>query len=126
MGTNASAEIEERVRAALVRGLAWTVSEANTERLWALARETASTLLLGYWRNGELAGAREEEAYFVRCGRDTMTQQDIDNGRLIVEVGIATVAPAEFAIIRLEQIVGGGRPKRWPLPRPAWLRLGRR
>jgi uncharacterized protein len=123
MGADASAGVEERVRSALVRGLAWTASEANDESLWARVRDTSSSLLLGFWRAGELVGARAEEAFFVRCGRDTMTQQDIDNGRLIVVVGIATVAAAEFVVIQVEQIVGGGRRKRWP-QRLARLRRG--
>ena len=87
---SAAAGIEERVRTALVRGLAWTVYESNDEALWTRVRDTASGLLLSYWRDGELRGSEPREAFYVRCGRDTMTQQDIDSGRLIVEVGIAT------------------------------------
>ena len=113
---DSAAGIEERVRAALVRGLAWAVAERNDEALWAQVRETAVNLLTSYWREGEFQGARAGEAFFVRCGRETMTQQDVEAGRLIVEVGIAPVAPAEFVIIRIEQIVGGRR------KRPALLR----
>ena len=57
--------------------------------------------LTGLWRDGALEGATREEAYFVKCDRTTMTQADIDNGRLIVVVGVAPVKPAEFVIIRI-------------------------
>src|ERR1017187_1958196 len=107
---------EEQVRAALVRGLSWTVYEANAEPLWARVRDMATNLLNSYWRAGELVGGKSEEAFFVRCGRDTMTQHDIDNGRLIVEVGIAPVAPAEFVLVTIEQMVAG-RPRRRPFRR---------
>lgn len=112
MGSGASAGIEERVRSAIVRGLAWAVHQPNDEALWARVRDSASSLLSSFWRDGELVGARAEEAFFIRCGRDTMTQQDLDNGRLIVLVGIAPVAPAEFVVIRIEQMIGGQRRQR--------------
>ena len=51
--------------------------------------------------NGALKGSKPEEAYFVRCDRTTMTQNDIDNGRIIVVVGFAPVQPAEFVVIRI-------------------------
>ena len=53
------------------------------------------------WRNGALEGASAEQAFFVRCDRTTMTQTDIDNGRLICQVGVAPAKPAEFVIVRI-------------------------
>ena len=53
------------------------------------------------WRNGALEGTKPEEAFFVKCDRTTMTQTEIDNGRLIVLVGVAPVKPAEFVIVRI-------------------------
>jgi phage tail sheath protein FI len=53
------------------------------------------------WRNGALEGTKAEEAFFVKCDRTTMTQDDIDNGRLIIQIGVAPVKPAEFVIIRI-------------------------
>jgi uncharacterized protein len=53
------------------------------------------------WREGALLGQRAEDAFFVRCDRSTMTQADIDAGRLVCEVGIAPLKPAEFVIIRI-------------------------
>ena len=55
------------------------------------------------WRNGALQGATANEAFFVKCDRTTMTQDDIDNGRLICVIGIAPVKPAEFVIFRIQQ-----------------------
>jgi len=55
---------------------------------------------------------KSEEAFFVHCGRDTMTRQDLDNGRLVILVGIAPVAPAEFVVLRIEQMIGGQRKKK--------------
>lgn len=114
----AAAGIEEQVRTALVRRLAWTVYESNDEALWARVRDTANSLLLSYWRDDELKGSMPNEAFYVRCGRDTMTQQDIDSGCLIVEVGIASISPATFVTVSIEQMVAG-RPQRRRLQR--WL-----
>jgi phage tail sheath protein FI len=55
------------------------------------------------WRSGALMGTTQEEAFFVKCDRTTMTQDDIDNGRLICLIGIAPVKPAEFVIFRISQ-----------------------
>ena len=83
------------------RGLQWVVFEPNAEPLWARVRRAISNFLTVVWRNGALEGTKPEEAFFVRCDRTTMTQQDIDNGRLICVIGVAPVKPAEFVIIRI-------------------------
>jgi len=82
-------------------GLQWVVFEPNADPLWARVRRTISNFLTTVWRNGALEGLKPEEAYFVKCDRTTMTQTDIDNGRLIVVIGVAPVKPAEFVIIRI-------------------------
>ncbi|HEY7303645.1 MAG TPA: phage tail sheath C-terminal domain-containing protein [Bryobacteraceae bacterium] len=82
-------------------GLQWVVFEPNAEPLWARVRRTIANFLRTVWRGGALEGTKPEEAYFVRCDRTTMTQADIDNGRLIVVIGVAPVKPAEFVIIRI-------------------------
>jgi len=82
-------------------GLQWVVFEPNADPLWARVRRTVSNFLTTLWRGGALEGTKPEEAYFVRCDRTTMTQADIDNGRLIVVIGVAPVKPAEFVIIRI-------------------------
>ena len=76
---------------------------ANDEPLWAKLRQQADTLLLGLFRAGAFVGNRAQDAFFVKCDRTTMTQDDIDNGRLIALVGIAPVKPAEFVIFRIGQ-----------------------
>jgi phage tail sheath protein FI len=83
------------------RGLQWVVFEPNAEPLWARVRFAIESFLQTVWRNGALEGTKPEQAYFVICDRTTMTQADIDNGRLICVVGVAPVKPAEFVIIRI-------------------------
>jgi phage tail sheath protein FI len=85
----------------IYNGLQWVVFEPNGEPLWATVRQTVTNFLLNNWRSGALMGTKPEEAFFVRCDRSTMTQNDIDNGRLIAEIAVAPVRPAEFAIIRI-------------------------
>ena len=91
------------------RSTQWVVFEPNGERLWANVRETVSAFLYNEWRNGALLGTKPEEAYFVRCDRSTMTQNDLDNGRLICEVGVAVLKPAEFVIFRIGQKTADAR-----------------
>ena len=81
----------------------WAVFEPNDEVLWVRVQRTISVFLENLWRGGSLAGSAPEEAFFVNIGHDTMTQDDIDNGRLICIVGVAPVKPAEFVIFRLSQ-----------------------
>ncbi len=89
------------------RGTQWVVFEPNNEKLWARVRATITQFLTGVWRDGALMGTKPEEAFFVKCDRTTMTQDDIDNGRLICIIGIAPVKPAEFVIFRIAQWAGG-------------------
>jgi phage tail sheath protein FI len=83
------------------RGLQWVVFEPNSEELWARVRRVISNFLTTVWRNGALEGTTREQAFYVKCDRTTMTQTDIDNGRLICVIGVAPVKPAEFVIIRI-------------------------
>jgi len=83
------------------RGLQWVVFEPNAEPLWARVRRSIANFLTLVWRNGGLEGTKVEEAYFVKCDRTTMTQTDIDSGRLIVVIGVAPVKPAEYVIVRI-------------------------
>jgi phage tail sheath protein FI len=88
-------------------GTQWVVFEPNDEKLWARVRQTITQFLTRVWRDGALMGKTAEEAFFVKCDRTTMTQDDIDNGRLIVLIGVAPVKPAEFVIFRIAQWAGG-------------------
>jgi uncharacterized protein len=85
----------------------WVVFEPNDEPLWARVRRSVGDFLTRLWMDGMLQGRSKEEAYFVKCDRSTMTQADIDNGRLIMLIGIAPVKPAEFVIFRIGQWTGG-------------------
>ena len=85
------------------RGTQWAVFEPNGERLWAAVRGTIEDFLLDQWQNGALLGEKPEKAYFVRCDRSTMTQNDLDNGRLVCLIGVAPLRPAEFVIFRIGQ-----------------------
>jgi phage tail sheath protein FI len=87
----------------LDQGTQWVVFEPNNETLWARVRDGINNFLLAEWRNGALQGQKAEQAYFVRCDRTTMTQSDLDNGRLVCVIGIAAVKPAEFVIFRIGQ-----------------------
>jgi phage tail sheath protein FI len=89
------------IEASIDRGLQWVVFEPNAEPLWARVRRSISNFLTQTWRAGALEGTKVEEAFFVKCDRTTMTQTDIDMGRLIVLVGVAPVKPAEFVIVRI-------------------------
>ena len=77
--------------------------ESNDESTWARLRQQVTVFLNGLFRLGAFAGRTADKSYFVRCGNDTMTQDDIDNGRLIMVIGIAPLKPAEFVIFRIGQ-----------------------
>lgn len=91
--------IEESIKAST----SWIVFEPNNELLWLRTRRTIEIFLADVWRSGALAGATEADAFFVKIGSETMTQGDIDAGRLICVIGIAPVKPAEFVIFRITQ-----------------------
>jgi uncharacterized protein len=95
------------LEASLDQGLQWAVFEPNDQRLWNQLIQSVSAFLTTIWRQGGLMGAKAEEAFFVKCGYDTMSQDDIDNGRLILLIGVAPVFPAEFVIVRIGQWAGG-------------------
>jgi len=81
----------------------WAVFEPNNDRLWANIRRMVEDFMFVLWRDGALIGQKPEEAYFVRCDRTTMTQNDLDNGRMICLVGLAPSRPAEYVIFRVGQ-----------------------
>lgn len=97
------------LEASIDRGTQWSVFEPNGDRLWANIRQTISDFLYNEWRGGALLGSTQEEAFFVRCDRSTMTQNDLDNGRLICLIGVAIIKPAEFVIFRIGQKTADAR-----------------
>ena len=91
------------------RSTQWSVFENNGPQLWANIRETVSGFLYNEWRNNNLLGSTPEEAFFVRCDRTTMTQNDLDNGRLICLIGVSVLKPAEFVVFRIGQKTADSR-----------------
>ena len=91
--------VEESIRA----NTNWVVFEPNDATLWQRVSMTISSFLDSLWRNGMLAGGSASEAYFVEIGPSTMSRDDIMNGRLICNIGIAPSRPAEFVIFRVTQ-----------------------
>jgi hypothetical protein len=83
------------------RGLQWVVFEPNAEPLWARVEQSVTNFLTDVWSAGAIEGTEPEQGFFVKCDRTTMTQSEIDNGQLIVVIGVAPVKPAEFVIIRI-------------------------
>jgi Bacteriophage tail sheath protein len=83
------------------RGVQWAVFEPNGEVLWQNIRRTVSDFLFNEWRTGALPATKPEEAFFAKCDCSTMTQEDIDEGRVIVLVGVAPLKPAEFVMLRV-------------------------
>ena len=91
--------VEESIR----RGTQWVVFEPNDERLWKSIRRDVGAFLMLLWRDGALQGATPEQAFFVKCDAETNTPDEIAAGRVVIEVGLAPVRPAEFVIFRIGQ-----------------------
>ncbi|HKS44903.1 MAG TPA: phage tail sheath subtilisin-like domain-containing protein [Amycolatopsis sp.] len=91
----------------ILNGTQWVVFEPNDEALWARIRRTISSFLVTEWRKGALFGLTPDEAFYVKCDRETNPAESIDLGQVLCEVGIAPVKPAEFVVFRLAQIQGG-------------------
>jgi phage tail sheath protein FI len=91
------------VEHSLDKGTQYVVFQKNNEVTWTSVTQTVSDFLYNEWRNNALMGTSPSQAFFVRCDRSTMTQNDLDNGRLICLVGIAVIKPAEFVIFRISQ-----------------------
>ncbi len=89
------------IEASIARGLQWAVFEPNAEALWSAVRDAVDDFLHQQWTRGALKGTTPREAWFVHCDATTMSQADIDNGHLVVVIGIAPTRPAEFVILRI-------------------------
>ncbi len=96
--------VEESIKANTL----WVAFEPNDEILWAKVKKLIEPFLTELWRSGALAGSSPSEAFFVDISRGTMSQDDINNGRLICVIGIAPVRPGEFVIFRITQKIGIG------------------
>ena len=90
----------------LFRGTQWVVFEPNDEPLWAQIRLNVGAFMHNLFRQGAFQGTTPREAYFVKCDKETTTQNDIDRGIVNILVGFAPLKPAEFVIIKIQQIAG--------------------
>ncbi|WP_116210036.1 phage tail sheath family protein [Streptomyces olivoreticuli] len=91
----------------ILAGTQWVVFEPNDDALWARVRRTISAFLVNEWRRGALFGLTPDDAFYVKCDRETNPPESIDAGQVICEVGVAPVKPAEFVVFRLAQLSGG-------------------
>ncbi|MFD5031034.1 phage tail sheath family protein [Streptomyces sp. NPDC058220] len=91
----------------ILAGTQWVVFEPNDDALWARIRRTVSAFLVNEWRRGALFGLTPDEAFYVKCDRETNPPESIDAGQVICEIGVAPVKPAEFVVFRLSQLTGG-------------------
>jgi uncharacterized protein len=89
----------------LFRGTKWVVFEPNDEPLWSQIRLNVGAFMQDLFRKGAFQGTTPRDAYFVKCDGETTTQTDIDNGIVNIEVGFAPLKPAEFVILKIQQIV---------------------
>ena len=91
------------IETTIIEGTQWAVFEPNDMTLWEGVKRTLNAFLRGLWRAGALFGATAEQAFYVKCDAETNPPESIDEGKLVVEVGIAPVKPAEFVIFRISQ-----------------------
>ncbi|MEJ3746401.1 phage tail sheath subtilisin-like domain-containing protein [Actinomycetes bacterium KLBMP 9797] len=91
------------IEESILLGTQWAVFEPNDERLWGTIRRNIAAFLVEEWRAGALFGSTAAEAFYVKCDRETNPSESVDRGRVVCEVGISPVKPAEFVIFRLAQ-----------------------
>lgn len=96
------------VEKSIENGTQWVVFEPNDPGLWARVRRDVSAFLTTVWRDGMLFGLSPQEAFYVRCDAELNPSETRDQGKLIIEVGLAPTKPAEFVIFRFSQFSGGG------------------
>jgi len=91
------------LRRSLEAGFAWLTFEPNHNPTWDYVGRTVTWFLTGLWKQGMLAGGKEDEAFFVKCDAETNPADNIDNGILTCEIGVAPVSPTEFIMVSLVQ-----------------------
>ena len=90
----------------LYRGTQWVVFEPNDEPLWRQITVSCDSFMNTLFRQGAFQGSNAANAYFVKCNKETTTQDDIEHGIVNIEIGFAPVKPSEFVVIKLQQIAG--------------------
>lgn len=96
------------LRKSIDEGTQWVVFEPNTPALWQKITRNVSAFLTNVWRSGALFGDAPQQAFYVKCDKETNPQSSIDAGQVVTEIGVAIVRPAEFVIFRISQMAGGG------------------
>jgi len=99
------------IRSELTKALSWAARAPNAESTWRKMRSEGENILTTHWRAGELLGKSTKQAFYIKCDRTTMTQNDLDAGRLVVEVGVAAIKPAEFVVFRIGMTSRHRRPR---------------
>ena len=94
------------IEESLYRGTKWVVFEPNDEPLWAQIRLNIGAFMHDLFRKGACQGTTPQKAYFVKCDSETTTQNDINNGVVNILVGFAPLKPAEFVVLKIQQIAG--------------------
>jgi phage tail sheath protein FI len=94
------------IEESLFRGTQWVVFEPNDEPLWSQIRLNVGAFMQNLFRQGAFQGKTPNDAYFVKCDKETTTQNDINLGIVIIVVGFAPLKPAEFVVIQLQQMAG--------------------
>jgi phage tail sheath protein FI len=94
------------IQESLYRGTQWVVFEPNDEPLWAQIRLNLGSFMNNLFRQGAFQGSSPKEAYFVKCDKETTTQNDINLGIVNIVVGFAPLKPAEFVVIKFQQMAG--------------------
>ena len=94
------------LRVSLYRGTQWVVFEPNDEPLWAQIRLNVGAFMHGLFRQGAFQGKSPKEAYLVKCDAETTTQNDINQGIVNIIIGFAPLKPAEFVMIKIQQLAG--------------------
>jgi hypothetical protein len=95
------------IEESIIESTRWIVFEPNDRPLWQAIRRDVTAFLMGYWRDGALMGRTPEEAFYVKCDEETNPPESINEGKVIIEVGLAPVKPAEFVIFRVSQYEAG-------------------
>jgi phage tail sheath protein FI len=94
------------IEESLFRGTKWVVFEGNDEKLWAKIRLNVGAFMMSLFRQGAFQGTDPKQAFYVKCDKETTTQDDINKGIVNIEVGFAPLKPAEFVVIKIQQIAG--------------------
>jgi phage tail sheath protein FI len=95
------------LRESIDEGTQWVVFEPNTPALWQRITRTLTDFLTNEWRNGALFGETPKQAFYVKCDADTNPADVRELGRVVTEIGVAIVKPAEFVIFKIQQTTGG-------------------